>query len=43
VKSFEGNTFHFRGGDPSEARDRLDYLLNIYGASASQLRVEEAQ
>jgi Amt family ammonium transporter len=41
VRSFEGNTFHFRGGNPAEVRDRLAYLLDVYGAQA-ELAVEAA-
>jgi Amt family ammonium transporter len=40
VRSFEGNAFHFRGGDPEATRERLAYLLDIYGASPSALRIE---
>jgi Amt family ammonium transporter len=40
VRSFEGNAFHFRGGDPAGTRDRLAYLLEIYGANPSAVRVE---
>jgi Amt family ammonium transporter len=41
VRAFEGNTFHFRGGDPTATRERLADLLDIYGATASDVRVEE--
>jgi len=42
LRTFEGDTFHFRAGDPSEIRERLAYLLDIYGVPSSGLRVAEA-
>jgi Amt family ammonium transporter len=42
VRSFEGNTFHFRGGDPSATRDQLAHLLDMYGAHASDVSIEDA-
>jgi Amt family ammonium transporter len=41
VVSFEGGVFTFRGGDPGGTRDRLAYLLDMYGAHDAQVRVEE--
>ncbi len=43
VRSFEGTTFRFRGGDPAATRERLAYLLEVYGAQPSDLRVEEGR
>jgi hypothetical protein len=40
VRSFEGNAFQFRGGDPAGTRDRIGYLLEVYGASPSEVRIE---
>lgn len=42
LRTFEGDTFHFRAGDPGEIRERLAYLLDIYGVPSSGLRVAEA-
>ena len=42
VRSFEGDTFHFRGGDPTETSERLRYLLDIYGAHGVDVTVETA-
>jgi hypothetical protein len=40
VRSFEGTAFQFRGGDPAGTRDRLAYLLEIYGAAPSAVRID---
>jgi Amt family ammonium transporter len=40
VRSFEGTAFQFRGGDPDGTRDRLAYLLEIYGATPSAVRID---
>ncbi len=42
VTSFSGNSFRFRGGDPGGTRERLSYLLDVYGVGAGEVRVEEA-
>ncbi|UCE87840.1 MAG: ammonium transporter [Deltaproteobacteria bacterium] len=41
VRSFEGTSFHFRGGDPKLTRDQLAQLLDMYGAHASEVRIED--
>ena len=42
VRSFDGNVFHFKGGDPDGTRERLAYLLDVYGVPSSGVRVEPA-
>ena len=41
VRSFEGNAFQFRGGDPAATREQLSYLLDMYGVPVSGLRIEQ--
>ena len=40
VRLFEGNTFHFKSGEPEGIRNRLQSLLDMYGAHPSQLKLE---
>jgi Amt family ammonium transporter len=42
VRVFEGNTFHFKSGEPEGIRERLQYLLDMYGAHPSELKLEYA-
>jgi hypothetical protein len=39
--SFEGGAYTFKGGDPSGTRDRLAYLLEIYGASDADVHLDK--
>ena len=42
VVSFDGGSYRFKAGDPAGTRERIAYLLDIYGAHAANVRIEEA-
>jgi Amt family ammonium transporter len=38
--SYDSGVYTFRGGDPSGTRDRVAYLLEMYGADGADVRLE---
>jgi hypothetical protein len=42
VVSLEGRTYRLRAGDPQGTVDRVAYVLDVYAASRTTVRIVEA-